>query len=96
MISFLMFCTPFVVGLFSIYCMFYLIENGQLPNFKREKNKKIRDLKKELRRVQQLEYSCYDWDMVKKYKKRINEIEDLIQQEVDQELGINKKNSPWE
>ena len=38
MISFLMFCTLFIVVLFLIYCMFYLIENGQLPNFKREKN----------------------------------------------------------
>ena len=76
--------------------MIYLIVNGQLPNFKREKNKKIRDLKKELRRVQQLEYNCYDLKMIKKYKKRINEIEDLIQKEVDQEIGINKKNNPWE
>lgn len=39
-------------------------------------------------------------ELEKKYfdiaEKRINEIEDLIQQEVDRELGINKKNSPWE
>ena len=96
MIRFLMFCLPFVLISFFLYCAFHFIEYGNLPDFKREKNKKIRDLKKELRRVQQLEYSCYDWNMVKKYKKRINEIEDLIQQEVDRELGINKKNSPWE
>ena len=96
MIRFLMFCLPFITVLLFLYCAFNLIETGSLPDLKREKNKKIRSLKRELRRVQKLEWQSVDWDMVKKYRKRIEEIEDLIQEEVDRELGINKKNSPWE
>ena len=94
MIRVLMFCLPFVLGLFLLYFAFHLIEIGSLPDFKREKNKKIKSLKRELRRVKKLEWETVDWNMVKKYRKRIEEIEDLIQEEVDRELGINKKNSP--
>ena len=96
MIRVLMFCLPFIAALFSLYCLFNLIETGSLPDFKREKNKKIKSLKRELRRVKKLEWQTVDWNMVKKYRKRIEEIENLIQEEVDRELGINKKNSPWE
>ena len=96
MIRFLMFCLPFALGLFLLYSAFHLIESGSLPDFKREKNKKIRSLKRELRRVQKLEWQSYDSKLCKKYTARIEEIEDLIQEEVDRELGINKKNSPWE
>ena len=96
MIRVLMLCSPYIVVLFFTYCIFNLIETGSLPDFKREKNKKIKILKKELRRVQRLEFNCFDWEMMNKCKMRINEIEDLIQEEVDRELGINKKNSPWE
>lgn len=96
MIGILMICSPYIVVLFFAYCVFNLIETGSLPDFKREKNKKIKSLKRELRRVKKLEWQTIDWNMVKKYRKRIEEIEDLIQEEVDRELGINKKNSPWE
>ena len=96
MIGVLMICLPYIVVLFFAYCVFNLAETGSLPDFKREKNKKIKSLKRELRRVKKLEWQTVDWNMVKKYRKRIEEIENLIQEEVDRELGINKKNSPWE
>ena len=50
MIRFLMFCLPFVLISFFLYCAFHFIEYGNLPDFKREKNKKIRGLKKKLQR----------------------------------------------
>ena len=62
------------------------------------KTKRIRELKGELRRLKALEERCYNAELSAKYIKRIIEIEDLIQKEIDKELGINQpnKNSPWE
>lgn len=96
MIRVLMLCSQYIVVLFFTYCIFNLIETGSLPDFKREKNKKIRGLKKELRRVQKLELQSCDLKLCEKYKIRIEEIENLIQEEINKELGINERNSPWE
>ena len=62
------------------------IEGG----FKLEFNKRIRKLKKNKQRLEELEKYCNDVDICQKYRDKIKEIEKMLQSEIYSEMGIQE------